>query len=527
MRLIGEAYELRRALGHGPHGTVWHARDHRTGQHVAVKVLDPPFATDPHVVSRFVREETVLEAYVHPGYVRVQRILLDDNYLALITELVPGVDLGRRMRNGARLPPEIAARVASDCAQTLAAGHRVGVVHGDVKPTNVLLVGSDLGVRITDCRVARLARRHGDSAGFADPRYAAPELIRHEPVVPATDVYGVGLLLFTMLTGLAMWDGVAAADARYRQEEYRHLLRQYVHDDWLRDIIDACLSPDRDQRPSAIQLAAALEAPTAVPRPMLAPTGFGALPSDGAAPGNAIPSPSMVDRSPPDAAATGGGRDTRATTSRLSATGHSDGRSAAARSGAGRLIRLTVAVAIAVAAAGLVWPRGHPGTADRSGQSSSPATTATVVAASLAPPQLPPGAATETADGARVVGQYWFDALSYAVDSGNTAALLSVSDPACDACTAIKNTIADTYGVGGSMRGGQYVVRTINLDSFFNLQRATFRVVFDRGPRTTFDATGRQRAMLPAATFAPCQVILGFANGRWQVLAVQSPDPVG
>jgi hypothetical protein len=336
-----------------------------------------------------------------------------------------------------------------------------------------------------------------------------------------------------MVSGLAMWEIPEAADARTRQG-YRRRLRHYVGNASLREIIDACLTPDRDQRPSAAQLATALAAPAALPLAPVAPPEVTAPPTQAAPPSRA--GPLVVARRHPDvASAARAGPSVPKTTPQAGGAGeagHPGRRPVRDRPSARRLIRRSGAMAGVVAltistAAGLAWLHAYSGNAGRTGDSSGPAMTATVVAVSPAPPQLPAGAATETADGASVAGQYWFEALSYAVGTGNTAALRSTSDPACDACTAVENAIANAYRAGGSLRGGQYVVRSINLDSFFNLQRATFRVVFDRGPRATLDAAGRERASLAQATFAPCQIILGFAGGQWRVLAVQSPDPVG
>jgi hypothetical protein len=506
VRLVGHAYELRKELGHGPHGTVWDARDQGTGQHVALKMFDPRFARDPLVVNRFVREETILEAYVHPGYVRVQRLLLEDGYLALVTELVPGIDLERYLHQCAPLPPETAGRVASECAGIVAAGHRLGVVHGDIKPTNVLLVGREQRARITDCRVARLVR--GPRGVPADPRYVAPEVTRHEPVVPGTDVYGVGLVLFAMVTGLPLWQGADAADPASRQG-YRRRLRQYVADGRLREVIDACLEPDLELRLSAERLVSALAEPAPPPLPVRPPTGVAALPPV-AAPA-ALTSPSSVRVRPDRGAAPAGRRSDRPAARRI-------------RHGGTVAVALVLATVAGLGVAGILE---HPRGTGRSGGAASSPAVATTTVGTLARPQPPRAAASQSADGARIAGGFWFDALNYAVATGNTAALTATSDPACDACTALRNAITDAYRAGGSMRGGQYTVRSMSLDAFFDLQRATFRVVFDRGPRTTLDATGLSRTALAPATFAPCQIILGFADGQWHVLAVQSPDPIG
>jgi len=131
-----------------------------------------------------------------------------------------------------------------------------------------------------------------------------------------------------------------------------------------------------------------------------------------------------------------------------------------------------------------------------------------------------------TADGAAAFAGYWFQLLSYATASGDTAPLAATSSPQCSACSAIVASIASGFSDGRRLRGGLYTVRSIHVDSFFELSRATLRVVFDRTRRTTVDTAGTELDPLPERVFTSCQIVLEQDSGGWRVLDCQTADPL-
>jgi peroxiredoxin/predicted Ser/Thr protein kinase len=217
-----EPFEVIREAGAGGMGTVYQARDHATGRVVAVKVLAPE--ADP---ARFAREIDVLSRLVHPNVVAyVGHGATEDGRTFLAMEWLDGESLGSTLARGP-LDVRESARVAREVAAGLAAAHAAGVIHRDVKPSNVL-VTSDGAVKILDFGVARPAEklataltRTGQVVGT--PAYMAPEQARSDRTIDArTDLFALGCLLFRCVMGRRPFEGsdvmellqnVIAADA--------------------------------------------------------------------------------------------------------------------------------------------------------------------------------------------------------------------------------------------------------------------------------------------------------------------------
>jgi eukaryotic-like serine/threonine-protein kinase len=188
-------YRVDRLLGAGGMATVWLAHDERLGRAVAIKEMSPALADDERFVARFRREARIAASLSHPNLVRVFDFAVDGGRPFLVMEHVPGGTLAERLDNG---------RGVGDCVglarallDALAHIHGAGIVHRDLKPANVL-VGADDRPRITDFGIAhslgagRLTRA-GHVIGTA--RFLAPEVRAGAPSSPASDLYGLGVLL--------------------------------------------------------------------------------------------------------------------------------------------------------------------------------------------------------------------------------------------------------------------------------------------------------------------------------------------
>ena len=210
-------YELLALIGEGTFGRVYRGRDRRLARPVAVKVIKPWWAEDPEWVAQFEREAQLLASISDPGIVQIFDVGSAPEGLYYVTELVEGESLVERLQRGA-LPAELAGDVAEQLATALARAHASRVVHRDVKPANVLISRAGQ-VKVTDFGVARLAEGSSDAAVgtvVGTPRYMAPEQARGLPASPATDVYGVGVVLYEMLAGRAPFEGSSAVELAFR-----------------------------------------------------------------------------------------------------------------------------------------------------------------------------------------------------------------------------------------------------------------------------------------------------------------------
>jgi eukaryotic-like serine/threonine-protein kinase len=198
-------YELLRPLGGGPLAAVFEGRDDATDEPVAVKLLRPECADDPTAVQLLRREARAGLAVRHPHLVRVLDAHVTAPPYFLVMELLQGESLRDRLRRDFRLEPRTAVWVARQAADALAALHRAGLLHGDVKPENVLLTDAgpakliDLGFAHRPGENDALLRR-GYVLGTAN--YLAPELCGPEPAADfRSDLFSLGVTLFEMLTG--------------------------------------------------------------------------------------------------------------------------------------------------------------------------------------------------------------------------------------------------------------------------------------------------------------------------------------
>jgi serine/threonine-protein kinase len=273
VRPVGSKYFLEEPLGRGATGTVWRARQRETagaeaavpgqpGETVAIKVLKEELANDADVVTRFLRERSVLLRLTHPNIVRVRDLVVEGDLLALVMDLVDGPDLHRHLRENGPFTPVGAALITAQIADALAASHADGVVHRDLKPANVLLKqdGGQLHPMLTDFGIARLA----DSPGLTrthefvgTPAYVAPESAEGHPQTSAVDVYGAGILLYELVTGRPPFAGSSALEVLH-QHLSAEPRRPSTVPDPLWTVIERCLRKNPDERPSAENLARGL-----------------------------------------------------------------------------------------------------------------------------------------------------------------------------------------------------------------------------------------------------------------------------
>lgn len=206
--ILSGRYELLAPLGQGGMGEVYEARDQSTEERVAVKILRAEHAADDAMRRRFRREGAVLKALEHPGIVGLRELGVDDDGLVfLVTELVEGRTLRERLARGPSVGLRETDRWVGPLCQALQAAHAHGVVHGDLKPDNVVLVDASGGSvpRLLDfgaSKVLGLDRLTATGELAGTPAYMAPELfIPRAELDVRVDVYGLGVLLYELLSG--------------------------------------------------------------------------------------------------------------------------------------------------------------------------------------------------------------------------------------------------------------------------------------------------------------------------------------
>jgi serine/threonine-protein kinase len=211
--LLAGRYELGPLLGAGGMAQVVRGHDHRLGRPVAIKLV-PAGRVDAATRERFRRESTWSARFNHPNAVTTFDAGEADGWLYLVMELVDGPTLGDRLRDHGPLPVADATAVAAAVLDALAAAHAVGLVHRDVKPSNILLGRggvvklADFGIAQRLDTVAADLTTTGTFVGTA--RYAAPERLAGQHSTPASDLYSMGVVLFEMLSGHPPYEGDSA-----------------------------------------------------------------------------------------------------------------------------------------------------------------------------------------------------------------------------------------------------------------------------------------------------------------------------
>jgi Protein kinase domain len=191
-------------LGTGGMGVIYRATDLRLGRPVALKLISADGASDPALRERFEREARLTASIDHPNVIPVYAAGEEDGHLYLVMRYVPGTDLHALLRREGRLAPGRAAAIVAQIADALDAAHAAGLVHRDVKPANVLIAGShiylsDFGItRVQDAETTRITES-GGWVGTVD--FMAPEHLRGQPADARADVYALGCVLHTTLTG--------------------------------------------------------------------------------------------------------------------------------------------------------------------------------------------------------------------------------------------------------------------------------------------------------------------------------------
>jgi eukaryotic-like serine/threonine-protein kinase len=296
-------------VGAGSMGEVWRARDERLGRDVALKLLDLSAAPDPTIAERFRREAIATAQLNHPNIVSVFDAGTDGTRAYLVMTLLPGRTIAELVRTEGPMPLDRALSLVAQVTSALREAHRHGLVHRDVKPANVIVNGNqatvvDFGIAQLSGLGAALTATH---AVIGSAAYMSPEHATGLRAGPASDLYGVGCLLMTMLTGQPPFTGEnAVAVAAQQVSADPPALSQRIRTPRALDqLVSSLLAKDPAARPdaeSALEQLSNVQAhPTSDligPTPRIAPLATMVLPAATAVLPSTVPRPTKTTLMP-------------------------------------------------------------------------------------------------------------------------------------------------------------------------------------------------------------------------------------
>ncbi|HYH73211.1 MAG TPA: Stk1 family PASTA domain-containing Ser/Thr kinase [Nocardioides sp.] len=263
-RLLDGRYRIGARVARGGMASVYEATDTRLDRTVAVKVMHPGLGDDQDFAERFVREARAAARLNHPHVVGVYDQGDDtsdgQDTVFLVMEYVPGHTLRDVIRKEAPMPPGRALALLEPVVSALAAAHRAGLVHRDVKPENVLIADEAHGgrVKVADFGLAKAVSadtQHTATGGvlIGTVSYLAPELVVDGRADARADVYAAGVVLYELLTGNKPHEGESPIQVAYRHVHHDVPLPSLAQPgiaDYVDALVARATSRDRDQRPA-------------------------------------------------------------------------------------------------------------------------------------------------------------------------------------------------------------------------------------------------------------------------------------
>jgi eukaryotic-like serine/threonine-protein kinase len=229
--LISDRYRIEDRLGSGGMSSVFRATDTILERTVAVKILAEHLSDDDRFVARFRREALAVAKLVHPNIVQVYDTGNDGGQYYIVMEYVRGRSGAQLLQAEGKLDPETTVEIGVQACAGLDYAHRHGIIHRDVKPGNLMIIGGpagggDMTVKLADFGIARASEQTritqvGSVVGTA--AYLAPEQARGDEATPSSDVYSLGVVLYQFLTGRLPYEGASLAELAVRQQSEQPL----------------------------------------------------------------------------------------------------------------------------------------------------------------------------------------------------------------------------------------------------------------------------------------------------------------
>ena len=246
-------YEIIEELGKGGMGKVYRAEDKKIKEEVALKLIRPEIAADKKTIERFSNELKMARKIAHRNVCRMYDLGEEKGTHYITMEYVPGEDLKRLIRKVGQFSAGKAVSIAKQVCEGLAEAHRLGVVHRDLKPQNVM-VDEEGNARIMDFGIARSVTGKGiTGAGvmIGTPEYMSPEQAEVKDVDQRSDIYSLGVILYEMVTGRVPFEGetplgIAMKHKSEMPKDPREINSQIPED--LSRMILKCLKKEKEKR---------------------------------------------------------------------------------------------------------------------------------------------------------------------------------------------------------------------------------------------------------------------------------------
>jgi serine/threonine protein kinase len=250
---FAERYQVLEELGQGGMGTVYKVLDKEIDEKVALKLLKPEVAADERTIKRFRNELKFARRISHKNVCRMYHISKEEGTHYITMEYVPGEDLKSLVNRTGRFSTGKAVSIAKQVCEGLAEAHKLGVVHRDLKPQNIM-IDRDENARIMDFGIARSVEAKGvteEGLIIGTPDYMSPEQVEGREADQRADLYSLGVILYEMVTGKVPFEGDSALSVALKHKTEVPKDPKEIDDrlsDDLSQVILRCLEKDREMR---------------------------------------------------------------------------------------------------------------------------------------------------------------------------------------------------------------------------------------------------------------------------------------
>ncbi|UCE41820.1 MAG: protein kinase [Candidatus Aminicenantes bacterium] len=246
-------YQIMTELGKGGMGRVYRALDQKINEEVAIKLIKPEIAKDKRTIERFSNELKMARKIAHRNVCKMYYLGEEEGAHYITMEYIPGEDLKSMIRMSGQLSTSTVIKIAGQVCDGLNEAHRLGVIHRDLKPNNIM-IDKQGNARIMDFGIARSLSTEGITGSgiiIGTPEYMSPEQVEGKETDQRSDIYSLGVILYEMATGRVPFEGDTPFTIGVKHKSEMPTNPQELNDqipDDLSEIILKCLEKDKEKR---------------------------------------------------------------------------------------------------------------------------------------------------------------------------------------------------------------------------------------------------------------------------------------